>query len=117
MLKMTRQEASRKLGLEVGPFDYLISQLRAASFPLPILEHPFAPPRRWRFDMCWVKEMVALEIEGGVHINGRHNRAKGFLSDMAKYNEATIRGWKLLRVTPSMIESGDAFALLARVLG
>lgn len=71
--------------------------------PAPIREHVFAPPRKWRFDLCWLKEKVALEIEGGVWTQGRHTRGKGFIKDIEKYNMATAMGWKVLRCTPDQL--------------
>lgn len=68
-------------------------------------EHKFHPERRWRFDFAAPCAMVALEIEGGVWSGGRHTRGKGFIGDCHKYNGAVARGWKVLRVTPQMMES------------
>ena len=40
----------------------------------------------------------ASQIAGGIWINGRHNRAPGFIADMEKYNEATLAGWRVFRL-------------------
>jgi hypothetical protein len=45
--------------------DTLDAVLRAVGLPVPIREHRFAPPRRWRFDYAWPAHRLALEIEGG----------------------------------------------------
>jgi very-short-patch-repair endonuclease len=63
----------------------------------PVREYVFAPPRRWRFDFAWVKQRVAVEIEGGLWMRGRHTTAKGMLADMDKYNAAAALGWFVLR--------------------
>jgi hypothetical protein len=39
-----------------------------------------------------------MEIEGGIWLQGRHNRATGFIADMEKYNEATLSGWRIFRL-------------------
>jgi hypothetical protein len=39
-----------------------------------------------------------IEIEGGIWLQGRHNRATGFIADMEKYNEATLSGWRIFRL-------------------
>lgn len=63
-------------------------------------EYRFHPTRRWRFDYCIPKYKIAIEVEGGIWISGRHNRASGFVKDIEKYNNATMLGYRLLRVTP-----------------
>jgi len=68
--------------------------------------------------MAWVWHCIAAEVEGGVWLpKGRHTTGKGFEADCRKYGEAMALGWRVLRVTPSMIKSGEAIALLRRVLG
>lgn len=68
--------------------------------PAPVFELQFAPPRKFRFDLAWPDKKVALEIEGGVWIGGRHTRGSGFLRDMEKYNLAALSGWTVLRCVP-----------------
>ena len=76
--------------------------------PDPEREHRFAPPRKWRFDFAWPSLMLAIEVEGGTWVSGRHNRGRGFEQDCEKYNAAVIRGWRVLRFTRGMIDNGDA---------
>lgn len=81
-------------------------ELFGADIETPIAEHRFAPPRRWRFDRCWIKpsQMLAVEIEGGVWTGGRHTRGKGYTADVEKYNAAVLAGWRVLRFTSNMLE-------------
>lgn len=76
----------------------------------PIYEHRFHPERRWRFDAAWPDYKIALEFEGGVWRQGRHQRAYGFIGDMEKYNEAALLGWLVVRVATSEHNSGSAIA-------
>ena len=92
-------------------------QLHAAKLGGFALEHRFAPPRRWRFDFAWPDRKVAVEVEGGTFIAGRHSNGAGFEADCVKYAEAALMGWLVLRVTPHMIEDGRALALIERALG
>ena len=62
----------------------------------------------WRFDFAWPDLELAVEIHGGVWINGRHNRGAGFESDMQKMNTAMLTGWTVLQFGATAIESGDA---------
>ena len=81
-----------------------------------VTEYRFATPRRWRFDVALPQYKVAVEQEGGLFVQGRHNRAKGYIADMAKYNEAVQRGWRVLRFTPQQIKDGTAFDAVHRLL-
>lgn len=80
-------------------------------------EHKFHPIRRWRFDWAWPHLKLAVEIEGGVWIGGRHTSGSGFEKDMEKYNEAVLLGWRILRFTPKQMQSGEAHAMIDRALG
>jgi hypothetical protein len=107
----------------------LATLLKWEKLPQPEREYRFAAPRRWRFDFAWpareVKEgqwthvypAIAVEVEGGSFIEGRHTRGAAFEADCAKYNEAALAGWTVLRVTPKQIESGEAIAWIKRALG
>lgn len=90
--------------------------IRSIGLPSPVSEYRFAPPRLWRVDYAWIEPDIRLmlEVEGGAWIQGRHNRAKSFLSDMEKYNELAIQRYYLLRVTPQQVENGEALMILER---
>src|SRR5262245_50434913 len=94
----------------------LLFQLRALGLPEPTREWRFSPPRRWRFDFAFVAEKIAVEIEGGIYVRGRHVRGYGFENDMVKYNVAALLGWRILRFTPRMVESGWALDVIAAAL-
>ena len=93
----------------------LVLQCSDRGLPEPTLEHRFCE-RRWRFDLAFVKQMLAVEIEGGSWVGGRHISGVGFQNDIMKYNAATILGWSLLRFTPAMVQSGIAIAHIERAL-
>jgi hypothetical protein len=94
----------------------LLWQLKAAKIPAPEREVRVTNGRRWRFDFAWPALMVAAEVEGGVWTRGRHLRGRGFEADCFKYGEAAILGWRVIRVTSSMIRGGEALDLIARAL-
>jgi hypothetical protein len=98
-------------------FDRLCTNL---GLPTPVPEFRFHAARKWRFDWAWPganEGPLALEIEGGVFMQGRHSRGAGMVKDMEKYNEAAVMGWRVLRVTPKDLESAATFDLLRRALG
>lgn len=95
-------------------------QIKALKLPAPTPQYRFAAPeRRWSFDLAWPDRKLACEVEGGIWIRGggRHNRASSFEKDAEKYNEACLRGWRLLRVTTGQVTSGVAIGLIERALG
>lgn len=91
-------------------------QCRLAALPEPNTEYRFAPPRRWRFDYAWCGPKVALEVEGGVFVAGRHSRGLGMVKDMEKYNTATLYGWRVFRVTPKQVADGSALTLIEQAI-
>jgi len=72
---------------------------RAANGPVLESELVFHPGRRWRADFAHIQSRTLIEIEGGIWIQGRHNRAEGFLADIEKYFEAALTGWTVLRLS------------------
>lgn len=135
-MKLNRADA-KKLGLDVPPNgrkakpphdpnaerraremrERLFSEVCVAHhLPVPVPEYQFAPPRKWRFD--WLFEgWVALEIQGGNWVGGRHVSAAALRDEYEKVNEAQLRGFLVLFCTPADIDSGAAFALVRRALG
>lgn len=55
--------------------------------------------------------MIAVEIEGGSWINGRHTRGKGYRNDCEKYLEAAILGWTVLRFTSDMLRENPLWPI------
>jgi very-short-patch-repair endonuclease len=62
-------------------------------------EFRFHPERKWRADFAHIESRTLIEIEGGIYIQGRHNRPQGFAADAEKYLEAALGGWRVLRLT------------------
>lgn len=62
-------------------------------------DYKFLESRKFKVDFCLPRYMIAIECEGGVYINGRHNNAIGYIRDAEKYNLLTLEGWSLLRFT------------------
>ena len=81
-----------------------------------VKEFRFHPTRRWRFDYAFPELKIAVEVEGGVYIQGRHTRGSGFIKDMEKYNTAASMGWTILRVTPDEKLTAKTVDLLRKTL-
>jgi very-short-patch-repair endonuclease len=87
-----------------------------AYLPEPEKEYRFHPVRKWRFDYAWPgSTMIAIEVDGGQWVNGRHQRGKGYEADCEKLNEATRLGWRVFRFTGDMVTDGRALATLESV--
>jgi len=90
---------------------------RQRGLPVPEREHRFAAPdRQWRFDFAFIAQRIALEVEGGIYVNGRHTRAQGFVKDVEKYNAAALRGWRVFRTMPAQLCSDETLTLIAEAL-
>ena len=86
----------------------------APDLPEPEAEYRFHPTRRWRFDYCFVDARLAVELDGGIYIRGRHNRAAGFIADCDKMNAATLLGYRILRYTTRHL-SDDPQAVINQI--
>lgn len=98
----------------------LLFDLKTEKLPEPVLEHVFHPRRKWRFDLCWPAEKVAVEVDGGTGWKrdalSRHLTPSGYRGDCEKLDEAAILGWAVLRLTPAMLRDGSALDLIGRAL-
>lgn len=80
----------------------------------PLLrEFMFHPVRKWRADFTHVESRTLIEIEGGIHIRGRHNTAAGFTEDCEKYLEAVLHGWRVIRLVDSQLTRETVERLVA----
>lgn len=82
--------------------------LHKDGMPDPVCELRFAPPRKWRFDRAWPDAKIAVEIDGGTWMGGRHSRGEGYSNDCEKLNHAVLMGWRVLRYTSDMIKKDPA---------
>jgi hypothetical protein len=104
---------------------------RLAGGPELEREYRFYSERRWRADFAHLRTRCLIKIEGGIWVNGRHNRAAGFKADLEpsrpaggemdsaqrspegsrpvrrgasqKYLEAGLSGWRVFRLGPDQI--------------
>ena len=112
----------------------LALQIRALKLPEPEREYRFAALatggtgagvrqrvkasglKDWRFDFCWPDLMIAVEVEGGAWVGGRHTRGEGFLADLRKYEAAQRMGWVIYRTAGELIKSGNAVATIEALM-
>lgn len=92
----------------------LALQLTAHKLPFQ-REFRFHPERKWRFDFL-VGHDLAVEVEGGIWLAGRHSRGSGFERDAEKYNSALILGYRVLRVSTGQVKKGIAIGWILAAL-
>ncbi len=98
--------------------DALAFQIKAAKLPTPEREYRFHPTRRWRFDFAWpeLRYKLAVEVDGGLWVAGRHSRGAGQLADMEKNAAALLLGWRIVRVGAPHVKSGEALEWIEGLL-
>lgn len=94
--------------------DLLAFQIKALRLPLPERDVRWHPTRMWRADFLWREKKLAVEVEGGTWVGGRHVNGAGFEADMVKYNELVLAGYALLRVSGQMVRDGLAVDYVKR---
>ena len=68
----------------------------------------YVPGRRFRADFALPAYRLLIEVAGGVYTRKAHGSVTGVLADIDRLNRGTILGWRMLRVTPQMVEDGTA---------
>lgn len=94
----------------------LMAEIKREGLPEPELEVRFHPIRRWRFDLGWPSQKVAVEVHGAVYARGRHTRGLGFEGDREKMNEAQLQGWTVLEYSTGQVRDGTPILDLKRAL-
>jgi len=80
-------------------------------------EFQFHPNRKFRFDFAYPPSKIAVEIDGGIHMDkGGHNTGTAILRDRRKDQEALLLGWRVYRVVPEMIKSGEAIETIKKLI-
>ena len=85
-------------------------------------EHRFSPDRDWRFDFALKSGVegtgprVAIEVDGGLFVGGRHSRGAGAVEDILKLNTALILGWRVVRCTPADVCMDDFAEVVKQVI-
>lgn len=92
-------------------------------FTRPERQYQFHPTRKWRLDFAWVRERVAVEVEGGIwrrnsegNWAGAHSHPMNIERDIEKGNALAALGWILVRATDKNIKSGEVFDVLRAAL-
>ena len=93
-----------------------LSHIKWASLPIPVQQYKFHHERKWRFDFAWIDLKIAIEIDGGEWVQGRHGRGIGMANDNEKLNNAVLLGWKVYKFTGSQVKNNTAIEFMKKVL-
>ncbi len=88
----------------------------ANGIPAPVSEYRFHDSRKWRFDYAFVDHKLGVEIDGGLFINGGHNRGAQRQKDYEKDAHALMAGWRVLRCSTGQVKDGTVFKWIAEIL-
>jgi hypothetical protein len=89
---------------------------RSHGLPTPMDEYQFHDSRKWRFDFAWPLQKVALEVDGGIFVNGRHNQGAAMLLQWEKENTAQSMGWHIFKCSPSTALKSEIVGFLKLAL-
>ena len=84
--------------------------------PKPVQEFRFDETRRWRLDFAWPEYKVALEIDGGIFVNGGHNRGAQIMKTWEKENTAACMGWRFIKCQPKDVLKLSTIETLKKAL-
>ena len=102
--------------------DAVVAWCKRNGFPEPTREMLFAENvgRKWRFDLSWsllvIDRPLAVEINGGGWVNGRHNRGSSLEDEYEKLAHAAALGWRVIPVTHKQLNRGELWPLLKMAL-
>lgn len=111
--KTSRKKGIKRANKKGDVFTFLLKQRLGVEC---VREYRFHPTRQWRFDYAIPDLRIAIEIDGGIWINGRHNRPSGYLGDMEKFNAAATLGWVVLKFTPQEQYSQKTLELITQTI-
>ncbi len=90
----TKGESEKKKLERMVEADIKNCQLSTGCVP----QHKFHPERKWRWDFCYPRYKLAIEVQGGTYTRGRHSRGPGQRKDFEKISEGAILGWHIIIV-------------------
>lgn len=76
--------------------DKFESLLKQSKIPY-VTQYKFHKTRKWLFDFAILENKIAIEVQGGLFMNGRHTRGIGYCKDAEKFNMGIIEGWRIFK--------------------
>jgi hypothetical protein len=96
---------------------YFLQQLKDIEDITIKMEHVFHPKRKWRIDYAiFGRRKIAIEINGGTWVSGRHNRPSSTLKEYEKLNELARHGYAVLQFTYENINDEESINIIKDIL-
>lgn len=117
-MRVVRQGAG-PMAQDTKAFRALALQLKLAGLgPMFELEYCFATSmgRKWKWDIAFVDHKLAVEVDGGIWVQGAHGHPTTILRNMEKRNWAVRLGWRVLAFDTKQAQNGEALAFIDAVL-
>lgn len=98
----------------------LLGQIKQADIPTPewqykgLYNYPGLRNKPW--DLAWPAAKLLVEVNGGEWTQGRHARGQGMIDDYAKWNAATLLGWRVLLFAGTQVKNGIAVKVIHQAL-
>lgn len=90
-------------------------QVIGAGLPTPTTQHLVVFDRKWQFDFAWPKYRLAVEIDGGIWLQGGKGQRSGghahplaIIRDNDKRNAARALGWIVMQFETNAVNTGQA---------
>jgi len=116
--KATKAAAAKRLtsGRKVSPPSSLeaaaLLHIKLAGLPEPEREVELVEGRKYRYDLVWRAERIAVEVNGQIWKIGGHSSGSGLERDYEKIALAQIAGYRIFCVSGRMIDDGTLVAWL-----
>ena len=117
--KLTGKEPAKpaKKGLRSKLEENLVAQLDRMELPEYVSDYRWHSTRQWKWDIAFVDQKIAVEVDGARRDGkGDHQTEKGMTNDCQKQCNGALWGWTVIRVTATMVKSGEAAEMILRLL-
>ena len=81
--------------------DIVRAYFKTVKLSAPVFEYKFHATRKWRIDIAWPDNRLAVEVQGGIFVQGRHSRGAAMLKEWEKLNTLAGMGWRVLFCQPT----------------
>lgn len=95
----------------------LLQHIRAFGLPEPERQYRHLRGRKFTLDFAWPEVRLAVEVDGGGWTGGRHHTPLGYRKDRERDALSLLAGWRVLRVVPEQVRSGEAVGWVRALLG